>query len=324
MEYYEAWKICKKLHSLILKYKDCDYDAFLENINSELGTKFKFRNLQEYAKYELGQNPGLGQDMILILNYVLAKKRNDEDLIKKMKQDVDRISQPLGCDIRKNLKRSIDNKSEEIKKRNFEIFDKYLNGEVETISVYQYNFLDRHIDEYGYDKFIELYSKMRNLEPMTMSELMNFQEMLKYFVHHLEKNIELFEKLDLSNPNDIVKVKNLYVTSEEKLNANYTQLITNLYTWKIHKMKNELKYYSILLQMIDELILTKDFSCINRIENSNTLFKRHTDEITYEYYLLLIKYMTQFDRIKSLSTVSDKTIDNLSSLFTKKMLLEDK
>lgn len=337
MQYIKG-EMCKKLYPLCMECKEYEYDGFMKKIHEECDNNLTFRDLQKIAKKEYDDGSiGVGRSMMAILNYILAKKREETSLIEKYKKEVERIKDNNYMK-KDNFYTIVTKRQEEANKRNTDILRDYLEGKTiedkrgRSISDILYVYKD-NMKESNYEIYVDSIIKSSSyVEPIQISELEHLIELLDYFINHLSMNLQMFRQFDLTDEVDIQSIIDFFVNGEDSLKDKYKSQLRNIYNWKIDIMEKQYKFYVDLRNIVEKIVLNRDFSEIERIDTSDDIkFYRYTDKLEkdsiesqiYDYYRLIKSYKKINSVVATSKDRSNNANKKLSQLLGKKLLLED-
>ena len=315
----------QKLYASFINNKDLSYRQFIKKINEENNKNFDYKSLREnIIKTIQPYSPIMAKNMLTILKYSIAKEKGYINTIRELKETIDnmkitpRISPCFGTNRKDSIERNNKIHNKMIGNLNNSI-EKSTNKEEDDLNLLtrtKYNLRD--IDN---DVYINYLTSKYDVKKISLNEISQMYEVVKYFIKHLNNNIELFESYDIVKDED--KIRSLYIAGEEKIINKPYSGIKALYIWKLKKLKSILKKYNELLSSIEEILKTKNVDSFSKVSSDTKRFLKEEGYLYDTYNELEYVCGIYNKNISSLNTVSQKRIDELKKEYNKRFILEN-
>lgn len=175
-----------------------------------------------------------------------------------------------------------------------------------------------------FDLVVDYYIAVNNLVPISVEELDQIKFTLEFFIEHLSKNYEMFEKLDYTIPEDIERIKDFYIEGERTLAPLYKNNIGKLYAWKLGKLREALNNYKMLSDNLKNITEKHEFGKLETISFNRKNNINSESPFLVEYYDQINSIGRVYDgQIKKVHTITDDKRKELEKLFVKKLLLQN-
>lgn len=314
------------LYNAFLQAKDYDYARFIAHISDVMNKKVSIKTLTTAIDTIKTQyNSSKGQEMSLILDYVLAKESNSE---KK-----EELKEKLDDKDKQRFKK--ENKKTSSQKFMENLHTKYINevkDEIDTIisdnrsieelrekGLVKRNELltdaKKNLDIVGNKKYIEFLIKYHQIKKISYEELDQYKQVLEFFISHLQKtNLKLLNT-DIETAT-LDEVKSIKVEGEDELTDLYKNSKGRLYSWKISKVERELKFYVLVYMNVVSFIL-------NELDEFKELKAKYPDDLIMDCYNQMYEISSVYQRdIKKGRHIKEEEKDNLRYLYANSVFKE--
>lgn len=316
------------LYNAFLDAKEYNYEEFIKYVSDAINKKVNIKTLKKTIDTIKKQyNSSKGEEMSLILDYVLARESKSEKA-KELKEKLkDREEQKF--------------KKEEIKRKNNvqnameNLHTKYINevqDDVDTIitdnrSIEELkekglikrneilNDAKKNFDIIGDKKYIEFLIKYHQIKKISYEELEQYKQVLEFFISHLQKNNLKLLNIDVENVT-LDEIKSIKVDGEDELTDLYKNSAKKLYYWKVSKVSRELKFYVLVYMNVVSFMLKE-------IDEFKELKTKYQDDLIIDCYEQMNNiYSTYQKDIKKANHIKEEKKDKLRYLYVNSVFKE--
>lgn len=326
-KYVEKKERYNRIYEFFVENKDLDYNSFVIKLTKKMKEEnFKLQKeiiqtteiknfIEFYGKYH---SPARSQKMKEIFYLILSKRFNLDSSVKSLSETIENsnLELPKPITFKPVVKQKDNSFIVEINKMVKENNDAKINDPQNKII----GKVKRNIKSINNDDYLSFLDNYFNIEGTNKEEILQFLEVLKFFITNLNNSINTL-KIHEKN-NDLDKVKNFYVKGEEILGNKYLSNIKKLSNWKLSKLYGMLDSYLELYNILNKVIET------NNIELLETLDSKYREKIRTDERFV-IDYLNELYNLKRILVSHIKTLcvskdrrEELEDTFYKKYIFE--
>ena len=207
-----------------------------------------------------------------------------------------------------------------------ELMDKVINNEEynkEELSK-KLQFIKRYLKEFDQEKYIDFVIKYSKIETISIEELKQLLEVVRFFKTNIGKHISEFNEVDSEDDEKIKELSKLDVIGSKDLDSSMINYPKKLFTWKKNKLEKEFILYNKYEKMLESIINAEIINLKDYYNAADKKIMFEENNLILDYYNNIRRYFdADSSYISGVKTINQADYDKLVKTY-KNRIIKDK